>query len=978
MGAGGVGNPVAECVTVDDLDLDGYSDIITSGNGYCTVMRGLSTQPWTIAASAQVPISLHPSGGVGQIITAKLNADPYPDLIAHQQGILSVYLGTGTGSFLPTPGDIYNNAAGAAEVEPATGDVDGDGDIDIVLSVGQGIVVIEGDGAGAFRAEPPILLPNFTAAKSVAVAPLDDGDGDEIILGISFAGQPRWVIIWNNATTYDLRTLPAGTPASGYALVAAGDMDQDQDIDIAAAVRSNGVDGTLWALLSNGDGSFSETADSYCPVDPIKIRVASLHDERARKDIVVLGNYGLLYVAYPGATQGVMKKPTLGVGFGSSDFAIDRVGLCDGFIVTASQGVELFGRLFRTLYLGTQSTDIAPVIESPPIVAAEVGSLLTFKGTARDFERHPVTGLGADLSGLPSGNSAAFVIADSVGTFTWSVPDTVPPGGVDPVGVWPVTVQVGGRARTTLLDVLPSGTNMMATFTWLTTALDAGTYNVQFQARQGASTVLTTVTIVVQAPGAPSPSRSLPSRAPVAAVAAATITLYAPSSVTVTAGEVVSFVVSAGGASEITANIAPLPAGSDSWLSIDREPSVSAPPTIIVTPGTPATVSVSAIDPDFDSIESLDAVVSALPPGTVASFEPSGGNQTATLTVTLPPGSSGNYGVTFRARNAMVGQAGTVLQVAGASALPFAYWKLNGTGADERGVATLFYSGAYAPGNLGQGLAPQGSPATLGQSPIALGLGPGPFAIEMWMKTLGPLGGAATMIHASDFEGNRWGLSVADAGVGGEVRFFFDTVSGPLSEFYSSSNVADGAFHHVAVTYLDPTLSLYVDGIVELTDSNHPGLVVGLNGGTFCVGAEDFATPTFNGVLDELRLWDVARSGPDIAGSMGQELTQTITAVESETAPRYTNRLDQNRPNPFNPATTLAFELEHAGLVQLRIFDVRGRLVRTLREGTASAGPHGVRWTGDDDAGRDVGSGVYFAVFETQGFRQARRLVLLK
>jgi hypothetical protein len=111
---------------------------------------------------------------------------------------------------------------------------------------------------------------------------------------------------------------------------------------------------------------------------------------------------------------------------------------------------------------------------------------------------------------------------------------------------------------------------------------------------------------------------------------------------------------------------------------------------------------------------------------------------------------------------------------------------------------------------------------------------------------------------------------------------------------------------------------------------------------------------------------------------MGKELTTTVTAVESEPSPRYVNRLGANTPNPFNPATTIPFELGAPGHVRLQIFDVRGRLVRTLLDGVAPAGPARARWAGEDAQGRDLGSGVYFAVLEAPGFRQSRRLVLLK
>ncbi|MCB1151316.1 hypothetical protein KDK88_07185 [bacterium] len=67
------------------------------------------------------------------------------------------------------------------------------------------------------------------------------------------------------------------------------------------------------------------------------------------------------------------------------------------------------------------------------------------------------------------------------------------------------------------------------------------------------------------------------------------------------------------------------------------------------------------------------------------------------------------------------------------------------------------------------------------------------------------------------------------------------------------------------------------------------------------------------------------------------------------------------RPNPFNPATELRLEVPREGRVVLTIHDARGAVVRTLHDGSLSAGSHAVRWDGRADDGRAVASGAYFA-----------------
>ncbi len=90
------------------------------------------------------------------------------------------------------------------------------------------------------------------------------------------------------------------------------------------------------------------------------------------------------------------------------------------------------------------------------------------------------------------------------------------------------------------------------------------------------------------------------------------------------------------------------------------------------------------------------------------------------------------------------------------------------------------------------------------------------------------------------------------------------------------------------------------------------------------------------------------------------------------------NRLFQNVPNPFNPTTTIRFELKAPGNVQLRVYDVSGRLVRTLVNGYQPSGVADVTWTGTDDRGASVASGIYFYRLDAPGFKQTRKMVLLK
>jgi hypothetical protein len=88
--------------------------------------------------------------------------------------------------------------------------------------------------------------------------------------------------------------------------------------------------------------------------------------------------------------------------------------------------------------------------------------------------------------------------------------------------------------------------------------------------------------------------------------------------------------------------------------------------------------------------------------------------------------------------------------------------------------------------------------------------------------------------------------------------------------------------------------------------------------------------------------------------------------------------LCQNYPNPFNPETTIQFTLRKSTHIALKIFDVLGQEVRTLVEGTYTAGIHVLYWDGCDKNGNEVSGGVYLYQLRTNDFTQNKKCVLVK
>jgi hypothetical protein len=96
------------------------------------------------------------------------------------------------------------------------------------------------------------------------------------------------------------------------------------------------------------------------------------------------------------------------------------------------------------------------------------------------------------------------------------------------------------------------------------------------------------------------------------------------------------------------------------------------------------------------------------------------------------------------------------------------------------------------------------------------------------------------------------------------------------------------------------------------------------------------------------------------------------------TGPKYAFSLGQNYPNPFNPRTTIRFSLPYKSLVDLRVYDVAGGLVKTILAEEFPAGLHTTTWDGTDRRGSAVASGVYFYKIVAGPDVATRKMVLLR
>jgi hypothetical protein len=88
--------------------------------------------------------------------------------------------------------------------------------------------------------------------------------------------------------------------------------------------------------------------------------------------------------------------------------------------------------------------------------------------------------------------------------------------------------------------------------------------------------------------------------------------------------------------------------------------------------------------------------------------------------------------------------------------------------------------------------------------------------------------------------------------------------------------------------------------------------------------------------------------------------------------------LHQNYPNPFNPVTTLRYDLPKDAVVNITIYDMMGRQVKTLINNTQTAGYKSTQWNATNNTGQPVSAGLYLYTIQAGEFRQTKKMVLLK
>ncbi len=121
---------------------------------------------------------------------------------------------------------------------------------------------------------------------------------------------------------------------------------------------------------------------------------------------------------------------------------------------------------------------------------------------------------------------------------------------------------------------------------------------------------------------------------------------------------------------------------------------------------------------------------------------------------------------------------------------------------------------------------------------------------------------------------------------------------------------------------------------------------------------------------------DRANLMQNIMDYFGKNPTANATDVPGDGG--FRNMLSHASPNPFNPVTKIAYSISEAGPVTIEVYNVAGRVVRTLLNNELDPGSGYVMWNGTDDSGEKCASGVYFYRIQAPGFAASNKMVMLK
>ena len=251
---------------------------------------------------------------------------------------------------------------------------------------------------------------------------------------------------------------------------------------------------------------------------------------------------------------------------------------------------------------------------------------------------------------------------------------------------------------------------------------------------------------------------------------------------------------------------------------------------------------------------------------------------------------------------------------------------------------------------------------------------------DVYCYTYDPGGSADTGVvaYADSAKGVYYKL-VADFDADNRFRFYSNIMEGFSYVFHVAFDATDvdttEGWHHMAIKAETlpggyPAFTCYYDGVMlgdgAYVDTTEYRITSGQYG-VFSMqmdGSDGIA-----GYFDNVKVY----------GYEAEDTSEVSIEPRADTEPIPAGfRLAQNYPNPFNPSTTVEFSIFEGGRAALNVYNVQGRVVRTLWDGYLAPNRYSFVWDGKDQSGRQVPSGIYLYKLQVKGSTITGKMLLVK
>jgi hypothetical protein len=398
----------------------------------------------------------------------------------------------------------------------------------------------------------------------------------------------------------------------------------------------------------------------------------------------------------------------------------------------------------------------------------------------------------------------------------------------------------------------------------------------------------------------------------------------------------------------------------------NRPPVVTAPATQSVAEGAVLSFTVTATDPDGEALTSLTQ--SGAPLG--ATFTTNPAKTSGTFAWTPNFNDAGTYNVIFTAANFLSGSATTVITVTdqnrapvsdangpyqGVAGVPISF---NGTGSSDPDGQPLTYAWTFGDGGNASGPTPMHTYAAGGTFDVALTVtdnGTPPLdATDQSTATVAD-GFQARVFTAGGYKTIRLGS--------GKPSW-----CAHVEPIGGSFDIADVDFASLTLHYAGNSIPAISGKSAVAGDDDKNGI----SEVEVCFSKDDLRT-LFAGLPSGRQTVTVGVEGNLISGG------GFIGSVDVDVVGSGGAAAASISPNPLNPSATLSFSTAAVGPVRVRLYDLSGRMVRTLADwSSAAAGYHDITIDGRSDRGEELGSGVYFFRIETSAGVESGRFTILR